>query len=462
MAKKTYVLDTNILIQSPNAIHGFDDNDVVVTATTLQELDGLKESPGETGYRAREAIRIISRLSGEGNVLEGVKINEKDKKHGTFRIEPNGLSKQMMPSGYVMTKPDNRIINSTLCLKEKNEKTILITNDISMRVNAEVCGLEVQGYHNEQLETDDYYTGRQDISVTAKVLEKLYKVDNSKEKEFLLKDVFTAKQLTELHFALNEYVVFFNENGERVVGRCIETEPEYKFRLLSKTLNPMSVKARNLGQRMVLDALMAPVDEVPLVILKGRAGTAKTFLSIAAGLDQTLEKKYDKVMITRANVLSDADIGFLPGSLEEKMGPLVAPFMDNMESLFRNTGNDAEEARMQIEDLLAAQTVEICSIAYMRGRSITHSYLIVDEAQNCSINQILEIITRAGEGTKVILCGDPDQIDNPKLDRLNNGLVYAAEKMRNTSLCAQITFTQEETVRSPLASVAAERLKFRK
>ena len=201
--------------------------------------------------------------------------------------------------------------------------------------------------------------------------------------------------------------------------------------------------------------------------MRGPAGCAKTFLSLAAGLDESYRQgysssgaRYQKVMITRNNVLSDADMGFLPGTLEEKMGPLVAPFIDNLEVLLKaNTKEESmDQIHAQIDDLLDEGILEICSMAYMRGRSITGSYLIIDEAQNATVGQILEIISRAGMGTKVIVAGDPDQIDNPKLDKINNGLVFAAEKMKGSKLCAQLTFDQEESVRSPLAMEAAKRL----
>jgi len=463
--KKTYVLDTNILIQSPNAVFGFDDNNVVITATTLQELDNLKSASGELGYKAREAIRVISQLSKSGNLLRGIDININGSKKGNFRVEPNGTAESLLPKGFSIEKPDNRIINTTIHLKNKalGEPVILITNDISMRVNAEVCGLEVQGYKNEQLETDNYYTGRQELLIPSNVLYKLYGVDNQKEKIFNLIDYFSSEMIKSLSFQMNEYIVFTDGDNGQVIGRCIGVEEgNYRFKLINKCLSPMSVKAKNNGQRMALDALMAPVSEIPLVFLKGPAGTAKTFLSLAAGLDQTIDKKYDKVMITRTNTLSDADMGFLPGTIEEKMGPLVAPFIDNLESLIRGKGETMEQARIQVEDWLTTQTVEICAVAYMRGRSIRRSYIIVDEAQNATSGQILEIITRAGDGTKIVICGDPDQIDNPKLDRLNNGLVYAAERMKGSKLCAQVTFNKEETVRSEIASEAAVRLKYNK
>ena len=163
-------------------------------------------------------------------------------------------------------------------------------------------------------------------------------------------------------------------------------------------------------------------------------------------------------MITRSNTLSDNDMGFLPGDLEEKMSPLIAPFMDNLQVLLKGQNEEKEQVKLQIEDMFETGIIEICSLAYMRGRSLTNSFIIVDEAQNCTVGQILEIITRAGKGSKVVLLGDPDQIDSPKLDRKNNGLSFASERMKGSGLCAQITFDEDETVRSALATEGAKRL----
>ena len=463
--KKIYVLDTNILLQNANAILGFADNEVVITATTLQELDSLKTAPGETGFRAREAIRAISRLSERGDFLNGISINEADGESGLFRIEPNGTKVSLLPNGFTLDKADNRIINSSLTIKKESERPVfLITNDVSMRVNASICGLDVQGYRNDQVEQESTYNGRSVVQVAPSVMQKLYRTVNSG-----YKNPFNFNEISHEKLAytpeLNEYVTFVSGTElflARYIGHEIETGCELEdaafFVPVRKDMQPMGITPRNCAQRMALDALLAPPEDVPLVILKGAAGTAKTFLSLAAGLQWTLGKKYDKMMITRTNTLSDADIGFLPGTLEEKMGPLVAPFMDNLESILRCSGEESDQIKLQIEDFFETGVVEICSVAYMRGRSLTHTYLIIDEAQNATIGQVLEIVTRAGEGTKVILCGDPDQIDNPRLDRLNNGLAFAAERMKGSKLCAQITFNQDETVRSKLAAEGAIRL----
>ena len=468
--KKIYVLDTNILINSPRAIYGFADNIVTVTATTLQELDGLKSAPGETGFKAREAIREIAALCKDNedkNPLDGIEINGKSK--GIFRIEPNGTSETHLPRGFSLDKPDNRIMNSTIHIAESNKKnpTILITNDISMRVNAQVCGIKVQGYKNDQLEHENTYAGRQTVQIKEKEIVCLYKLMDKGDKEFHSAKLIGKSAFKDITpFEPNEYVLFTTDAGQllatRFVGASPEDENDFVFKIVDKNPSPMNVTARNVGQRMALDALMAPASEIPLVILKGKAGTAKTFLSLAAGLDATIgdddDRQYNKVMITRTNTLSDADIGFLPGTLEEKMGPLVSPFMDNLESLLSEEKDEPEQVKMFIDDLMETDTIEICSIAYMRGRSLKKAYLIVDEAQNSTKNQIQEIITRAGEGTKIVLCGDPDQIDNPRLDRLNNGLAFASERMKGSKLCAQLEFSADETVRSELAAEGAVRL----
>jgi len=217
-----------------------------------------------------------------------------------------------------------------------------------------------------------------------------------------------------------------------------------------------------------MHALLAPADEIPLVICKGPAGTGKTLLAIACALEQTYasmdnkkrnkDQKYESVMITRTNTISDNDLGFLPGTLEEKMDPLIAPFMDNMKTIFAGKERDLDLAAEQIEYVMGKGIVNIAAVGYLRGRSLPNTYLIVDEAQNMTVHQALEIVTRAGEGTKVVLLGDPNQIDARYLDKRNNGLVFAAEKMKGSKLCAQITFEEEEAQRSALCVEAAKRM----
>lgn len=425
---KIYLLDTNILLHQPRALFGFDDNIVAITSVTLQELDQKKSSPGELGYMAREAIRELSRM--KGSFKDGIELDN----GGIFRIF-QATDVNHMP-GYPDT-PDNRIINTVFEIQHHcKEPVILVTNDVSMMINAEFVGVTVQTYHNEHIDTDEMYTGR-----------------NEEVQE-------DSPGLP------NEYGVFYYPSGGTALKRFVNNE---WVQLNDEDYKCEYCVPKNVGQRFALHALLSSPEDIPLVILKGPAGCAKTFLSLAAGLQGYFGDKYDRLIITRSNTLSDAELGFLPGDLEDKMGPLVAPFFDNLQILLklknesenknkRYMHDDAEEVKAQIEDMIETGIIEIGSLAYMRGRSLVNSFVIIDEAQNCSIGQILEIVTRAGEGSKIVLLGDPDQIDNPKLDRRNNGLVFASERMKGSDLCAQVTFKDSETVRSRLSSEAAKRL----
>ena len=423
--KKNYVLDTNILIHCPSAIFGFDDNNVVITTTTLQELDSKKTAYAEVGYGAREAIRNIEKL--EGDYSAGVALNN----GGTFRIVRESEFDKLIPAEYSMDRPDNRIINGVLGLDQAEDlETILVTNDVSMRINAAMCGCRVQGYHNEQIVDDEKYTGRCDITQED--------IAHPEGKGFVINEFGICRD------GSNSALYTFKEDGWHL--------------LRDRDYYTPYCQPKNVGQRFALYSLLASPEDIPLVILKGSAGTAKTFLSLAAGLQGYYHSGFDRIMITRSNTLSDNDLGFLPGDLEEKMSPLIAPFMDNLQVLLKGQNEEKDQIKMQIEDMFETGILEICSLAYMRGRSLVNSFIIVDEAQNCSVGQVLEIITRAGKGTKVVLLGDPDQIDSPKLDRKNNGLSFASERMKGSALCAQVTFDETETVRSALASEGAKRL----
>ena len=457
--KKTYVLDTNILMTSPNALFGFADNDVVITGTTLQELDAHKGDPGERGYNTRETVRLLESLRKQGSLIEGVKTWD----GGRIMLEPDMVDASVLPTGYNIEVPDNRIIATVLKMGQSEKyqmPVILVTNDLSMKINASACGALVEGYRNESIESssNEQYSGKRCIdTVTDEDIDNLYAAG----KEGVEAAFTGTDDLVE-----NEYLIMkgssksaigIHRNG-RIYIVDAKSVPAYR-----------DIKPRNASQRMLMHALNAPVDEIPLVIAKGPAGTGKTMLAIACGLAHTYNKlsrssgkyednDYDQILITRSNTISDNDLGFLPGDLEEKMSPLVAPFMDNMQTIFAGKEHDLATAKQQIDFVMERGFVRIEAVGYLRGRSISRSYLIVDEAQNLTVNQALEIVTRAGEGTKVVLLGDPNQIDARYLDKRNNGLVFTAEKMNGSPLCAQITFEEDEAQRSALCIEAAKRL----
>lgn len=457
--KKTYVLDTNILMTSPNALFGFADNDVVITGTTLQELDAHKGDPGERGYNTRETVRLLESLRKQGSLIEGVKTWD----GGRIMLEPDMVDASVLPTGYNIEVPDNRIIATVLKMGQSEKyqmPVILVTNDLSMKINASACGALVEGYRNESIESssNEQYSGKRFIdTVTDEDIDNLYAAGKEG-----VGAVFTGSDdLVENEYLImkgaNKSAIGIHRNG-RIYIVDAKSVPAYR-----------DIKPRNASQRMLMHALNAPVDEIPLVIAKGPAGTGKTMLTIACGLAHTYNKlsrssnryednDYDQILITRSNTISDNDLGFLPGDLEEKMSPLVAPFMDNMQTIFAGKEHDLATAKQQIDFVMERGFVRIEAVGYLRGRSISRSYLIVDEAQNLTVNQALEIVTRAGEGTKVVLLGDPNQIDARYLDKRNNGLVFTAEKMKGSPLCAQITFEEDEAQRSALCIEAAKRM----
>ena len=464
---KTYVLDTNILESTEGrAIFGFEDNEVIITHTTQEELDKHKDIKGELGYAARQTIKLIESIldnkkKGE-SVLKGIKLEN----GGTFRIVTNYLQ-STMPVGWSLERPDNRILCTTKTLAEQgsNTQVILITNDVSLKTKAIAMDIPVQKYQNDQLETDEFYSGRTHIKVTDICINKMFEkgeiklstlTSKSRKESYMIEegDKILFDNLVE-----NEFVILEGITG----GSALAWKKGDTLRLIKSDNKPIfGVTAKNVGQKFTMEALKAAVDEVPLVILKGPAGCGKTLLALAVGLFYTYDSRqsrtYDSIVITRSNTLTDEDLGFLPGDLEEKMSPLLAPFFDNLKFLLGQHEEEKAQINLQIDDMLETGVIEITSLSYIRGRSLRNTFLIVDEAQNLTRLQAKTIATRIGQGSKLVICGDPNQIDNPKLDKKNNGLIYLSEKMKGSPLCAQVEFLNSECVRSKLAIDAINRL----
>ena len=456
---KTYVVDTNILIQSADALKAFEENQVVLPIVVIEELDSLKNAEGEKGRNARSAIRFLEKLRLEGNLLEGVELEN----GGTVRIEKNYVDIEL-PKDMPDNKSDNRILKVCMGLKQEltEQTVILVTKDILLRIKAQILGIKAEDYTREQVhEEEQQYTGRievfaeeeyfKDFKKKGMIQEKLYQVDETGarqavtliQNEFVLLKADQSMKKTQLG----------RFNGKKVLPL------EYK------KSKPYGVVPRNVGQYFLQEALMADPEEIPLVIVKGMAGTAKTFYSLAVGLEKVYnqaEKAYRKILITRPNAQFDEDIGFLPGTEQEKISPLMRPIIDNLEQLIDSNEeeryDDEIELQGKIEELFARGIITAEAMNFIRGRSFVQTYLIIDEAQNMTPKQVTGIITRAGKGTKVILLGDPKQIDNPYLDEKTNRLSYASEKMKGSSLCCQITLTAEECERSELALDAINRM----
>lgn len=456
---KTYVMDTNILIQAPYALECFEDNNVVIPLVVLEELDGLKKSEGEKGVNARAAVRRLETYRTKGDLLKGVLLES----GGMLRIEKNFVQVEL-PDDLPDDKPDNRILKvcKGLCDTEKDGQVILITKDIVLRLKAQIMGIKAEDFEKEQISDNDaQYTGRTEVFIPEDMVKEF------KKKGISVADVYQSDEdgnAIEPVFHENEFIILKPDQSSRktLLGRVSGGKV---VPLIYKKSKPYGICPRNVGQYFMQEALMTDADSAPLVIIKGMAGTAKTFYSLAVGMEKVYNnpsKEYRRIIICRPNAQFDDEIGFLPGDENEKIAPLMRPVIDNLEQILdsdeQKRYEDEEELSDKIEEVFERGIIRTEALNYIRGRSFEHTYLIIDEAQNMTPNQVKGIITRAGHGTKIILLGDPGQIDKPFLDERTNGLSYAAKHMVDSPLCWQITLSAEECERSELAMDAVKRL----
>lgn len=442
--KKNFVLDTNILIHNPEAVTKFEDNNVWIPHTVVEELDGLKVEKGETGYAAREAIRILTAYRQHGNLQKGVSLSGGGKLY-VYALEGDNID---LPDGWSSKKPDNIILSSAVSLSRKEKNVILVSNDGNMQLKADAIGLQVQPYKNDRVSLSSVYKGRGETLLLEKDITEI------KEGQMPVGNFEKSNVKVE---APNE---FFIAKGIEGGSLLVKEKDGFIIPLEYSKSNPFDIRPRNAGQTFLMESLLTSYQKCPLTIVNGPAGTGKTLLALACGLEQVIERRdYKRILICRPNVTMDEDIGFLPGSEQEKISPLLRGCYDNLEVLLGNKDDDKESFDDKISELFVRGYIQAQAIAYLRGRSITNTYIIIDEAQNATPNQILSIITRAGEGSKIVLMGDINQIDSPRLDSQNNGLAYAIEKMKGSKLCQIVTFEEKECTRSALAKEASTRLK---
>ena len=455
---KIYVMDTNVLIQSPYAPECFQENEVVLPLAVLEELDRLKKEEGENGANARKAIRFLEQLRVRGSLLEGVSMAG----GGRLRVEKNFLDVQLPPD-LPEHKSDNRILKVCKGLSDSRDlPVILVTKDILLRIKAQILGIPAEDFTAEQVaEQEDQYQGRIEVYVPEEAF-KDFKKKGIPAGEVYCADAEGRTWVPQLYE--NEFVILRADQSEKKtqLGRV---EDGVIRKLAYRKSLPYGVKPRNAGQYFMQEALMQPAEKAPLVIIKGMAGTSKTFYSLAVGLEKVLNNpngEYRRILICRPNAQFDADIGFLPGDEQDKISPLLRPVIDNLEQLIDSDEKErySNEAELsgKIEEIFDRGLIKAEAMNFIRGRSIEKTYLIIDEAQNMTPGQAKGIITRAGRNTKIILLGDPGQIDRPFLDERTNGLSYAAEHMKGSPLCWQITLSAEECERSSLAMDAVRRM----
>ncbi len=472
---KTYVLDTNVLLHDPHCLYKFDDNNLVIPIEALEELDAIKmEQSSERGRNARRVHRILRELLPDSrSMLEGVILDS----GGTLSVVINKylqgtaeVPTRIKSLGSILNfeKKDNRIIATALFVQENfPPPAILVTKDINMQLKARAVGLEAEDYLNDKATEEPEDQSYRRIQVSKYDLQRF-----ASEGEFeLSKEV--AKNLV-----LNEYVLLATEEGKTMPGRL------YSERVLRKLSIPDALKApggipirpRNLEQQFFLDALMD--DSISLITCYGKAGTGKTLLSTVAAIQRIVapDSQYDGLSISRPVIGVGKEIGFLPGTLEEKMNPWLQPYYDALEVLIpskqpkeprfenkrqrKNTKESAsdrgESLQKPYQKLLDSGLVEIEALCFIRGRSIARRFFILDEAQQLTPHEVKTVITRISEGSKIVLIGDPAQIDNPYVDSRSNGLVYCSNRMRGQAISAHVQLTKGE--RSPLAELAADLL----
>lgn len=452
--QKNYLLDKSVLLYSPYSVFAFDDNHVFITDQTVKEMEKatLKES-GEVRANAREFGIILDDLAKEGNLAEGVRL-------------PAGGTLTILPStGYDLIEVCENLD------VEKQIKATIVTRNPYLRAEANIAGVSAEPYKSESVTTNgDAYEGRCCLYVTAEEMSEFAK-NGKLELNAAIDHYATKYDGTALPAgyipAVNEHIIMIpasNPTGGTMLGiydgKYINALRYYK----DKNAKPVAgISAMNVGQVFVLDALLTPANEIPLVILKGPAGTAKTFLAMAAALAQTIdqyhgENTYRKILISRPNVKMDDDVGFLKGDEVSKVLPALRGLTDNIDNLMTGDKHVSDEDGGALDYLMAKHIIDPQAMAYMRGRSICRQFIIIDETQNATITQILSLITRVGKDTKIVILGDPDQIDHPYLDSRTCGLNYAAEHMKGSKLTRIMSFCEEECCRSDLAAEAIARL----
>jgi len=439
--KKIYVLDTNVLLYDPQALSKFEDNAIIIPITVIEEIDRFKKDMNETGRNARQVSRIMDGFRKVGSLSKGVALEN----GGTLRIEiyEEKVMKRLPPE-LREERGDNRILAVAVDLMETetNVPVILVTKDTNLRIKADALGLAAQEYESDKVAIDDLFTGAASLEVEADLIDRFH---GQGWLEFgaglLLPNQFVT--LTEAanpsHSAIGRF-----DHG---TGRVMPLRDGGKEGV-------WSLFPRNLEQSFALDALLD--DNVKIVTLVGKAGTGKTLLAIAAGLHKTAEENvYNRLLVSRPVFPMGRDLGFLPGDIEEKLTPWMQPIFDNVELLL--TGHEGEKRHSKgYKELMAMGILEIEPLTYIRGRSIPNQYMIVDEAQNLTPHEIKTIVTRAGEGTKIVLTGDPYQIDNPYVDAESNGLTYVVERLKEQTISGHVTMMKGE--RSELAELAANLL----
>ena len=460
MNKKTYVLDTNVLLSDPNSLFSFEENNVIVPMVVLEELDHHKSRQDEVGRNARNISRTLDDLRQKGSLFTGVELHS----GGTLRvvtITGNAIAELPLELRSTNPKVDNLIIAFMLTFKEKESEAVLVSKDINVRLKCDSLGLKCEDYLKMRVTSDPktFYRGVATIEMPEQAIDQYY-IDG--------KLMLTDEDLKDNRLYPNQIIVIKNtvdgQTTKSAITKFVKCDDAPMLVPVKKIDHAFGLKPRNKEQSFSLDLLYDT--EIKLLTLVGPSGTGKTLLAIAAALAQLKglgeHQIYEKLIVTRPVQPLGKDIGFLPGTLEEKMEPWIAPIRDNMNFLMKNRNESSkrqkETKKNDSEAYLSLMQqhglIEIEAITFIRGRSIPNAIIIIDEAQNLSMHELKTIITRAGDGTKIILTGDIEQIDNVHVDAYSNGLSYAVERFKEYPIAGHVTLQKGE--RSVLATIASQ------
>jgi PhoH-like ATPase len=433
---KNYILDTNVLLHDPNSLLNFDDNHVVIPIEVIEEIDRFKRESSELGQNARQVSRMLDGFRGEGSLSEGVQLPNGGKLKVAFQKNGNGNGDSHIVNG---NSVDNRILLLAAGIQKTQPKNpaILVSKDINLRIKADALGLQAEDYENDRVHIQDLYTGMIELSVGP---EKMAAFRSNGELE-----VNGGKK-----YFPNEFCTLIDEtNPKKAALTKVDATGTKLVPIIDCREGVWGIKPRNREQHYAFDALLD--DRVKLVTLMGKAGTGKTLMAMAAGLKRTvLDREFRRLVVARPTISMGKELGFLPGSLEEKLAPWMQPIHDALEMLSDlNMGHDHRRSG----DLMRSGAIVVEALSYIRGRSIANQFMVIDEAQNLTPLEAKTIITRCGSGTKIIFTGDPYQIDNPYVDSSSNGFNYIVSRFRDQAIAAHIELQKGE--RSELAELAA-------
>ncbi|MCC5830698.1 MAG: PhoH family protein [Phycisphaeraceae bacterium] len=449
---KHFVIDTNVLLHNADSLFLFADNLVIIPFTVLEELDKFKKENNDVGRNARQVIRHLDGLRARGRLGEGVQWNGNG---GRITID---LDDTHRPALLRADSPDNRILSVAWAHQQAGHRTILVSKDINVRIKADSLGIHAEDFEAQKVDADLLYKGYSVLDVPGEVIDQLYE-----DKYLPLAQLIAAlaADQSQPSFHANQYFQLRSQLDPshtglaRLLGDTSQLIPVHGPR------KPIyGIMARNVQQTMALDLLMN--DEVKLVTLLGSAGTGKTLLAVAAGMSKVfVDQRFDKLLVARPIMPMGRDIGYLPGDKDEKLSAWMQPIFDNLSYLLSTRGAmeqhaDSKPTEQRIKQILDSGQLVLEPLTYIRGRSIPHQFIIIDEAQNLTPHEVKTIVSRVGEGTKIVLTGDVGQIDNPYLDSSSNGLSYIVDKLKGEAIVGTISLEKSE--RSELASLAAGRM----